>query len=731
MNDVFIIIPTLMPEEKVFIPFINKLKKNFGHIIVVDDGSGSKYENIFKIIQKDNVKVLKHYLNMGKGRAIKTAINYILNNYKNIAWIVTADSDGQHSIKDIKSCVKESISKEDSYILGVRNFKSKNVPWKSRYGNNITRSVMKLLIGLNISDTQTGLRAMSKSVAEKLLTVSGERYEYETNTLIFCKEQDIKISEISIETIYLNNNIGSHFNPLKDGLKIYKLFFKYIISSGSSFLLDIILFSLFCLIFKSNPDKAFIATIFARILSSIYNFMINSKLVFKKMDSNSLAKYFILVFFQMFVSATIVNLLSHVSYLNIVIIKIIIDLIIFIINFIIQREWIFKTKAICLIILLLLTTTGCKERVHKKIPKDVNITFKDLKIDVFKDISLQDLIENTNVEIINENIDTTNIGNFSKEYYFKYNNKKYVSNLEYEVKDDVAPKIFGSASKTILINYKNDLCSLIMYGDNYDSEPFCEVEGDYDLAVPGNYEIKYIVKDQSNNEKTYNMKLNVVESIESKPNIKTESLSFNEAYKKYKNDQNELGIDVSKWQGDIDFDKVKQAGATFVIIRLGVKQKSFTEPLLDSYYLQNIKKAKEAGLKVGVYLYSKALSKQEAIGEANWLLTNLNHEQLDLPVVFDWEIFSGWNSYKLSFHELNEIADGFLKTIEAAGYKSMLYGSKFYLENFWDDEKYDIWLAHYTEKTTYQNYHIWQFSNKGLIDGIKGDVDLDILINEA
>lgn len=343
MKNVFIIIPTLMPEKEVFVPFINKLKKVFGHIIVVDDGSGTKYENIFNAIQKDNVKVLKHYLNMGKGRAIKTAINYILNNYKNIDSIVTADSDGQHNIKDIKSCAKQSILKQYSYILGVRDFKSKNVPWKSRYGNNITRNVMKLLIGLNISDTQTGLRAMSKSVAEKLLTVSGERYEYETNTLIFCKEQNLKINEVPIETIYLNNNIGSHFNPLKDGLKIYKLFFKYLMSSGSSFLVDIILFSLFCLIFKNHPDKVFISTIFARILSSLYNFMINSKLVFKKMNNNSLSKYFILVFFQMFVSATIVNLLAHLSHLNVVIIKIVIDLIIFIINFIIQREWIFKS----------------------------------------------------------------------------------------------------------------------------------------------------------------------------------------------------------------------------------------------------------------------------------------------------------------------------------------------------------------------------------------------------
>ena len=223
--------------------------------------------------------------------------------------------------------------------------------------------------------------------------------------------------------------------------------------------------------------------------------------------------------------------------------------------------------------------------------------------------------------------------------------------------------------------------------------------------------------------------LNVVSSISTnKTPSSTTKLSFTDVYKEKKNKNNELGIDVSKWQGDIDFEAVKEAGVSFVMIRIGVKLNSGEEPNLDSYFLQNIKKAKEAGLKVGVYLYSKALNKDEAINEANWVLNALGNESLDLPVVFDWEIWGDWNTYHLSFHDLNEMAHAFINTVEEHGYKGMLYGSKFYLENFWDDSFTNLWLAHYVNNTTYEKYKIWQFSNVGRIDGINGDVDLDIMV---
>ena len=201
--------------------------------------------------------------------------------------------------------------------------------------------VFKLFVGLSIRDTQTGLRAMSKSVAIDLLDVSGERYEYETNTLITCKTKDIPLKQVPIKTIYINNNKTSHFNPIKDSFLIYKLFIKYIFSSLSSFFVDILLFTLFLSLFKTN---IVMATIFSRILSSVYNYIVNAKIVFKKMNKASLIKFFCLVFIQMWVSAFLVTGLSKVIFISPVLIKILVDFVLFIINFIVQREWIFEKK---------------------------------------------------------------------------------------------------------------------------------------------------------------------------------------------------------------------------------------------------------------------------------------------------------------------------------------------------------------------------------------------------
>ena len=197
-----------------------------------------------------------------------------------------------------------------------------------------------LFTGLKISDTQTGLRVMSKEVATYLLNVKGERYEYETNVLLATKRLDISITEEKIGTIYLNNNKESHFNPIKDSIEIYKLFMKYIISSLSSFILDILLFT----IFIKLTNEVITSSVISRIISSIYNFLINKNLIFNNSDNKSIIKYYLLVIIQLAISTTITQVLNNCIKLNIVIIKILVDTFIFIINFVIQREIVFKKK---------------------------------------------------------------------------------------------------------------------------------------------------------------------------------------------------------------------------------------------------------------------------------------------------------------------------------------------------------------------------------------------------
>jgi len=175
---------------------------------------------------------------------------------------------------------------------------------------------------------------------EKFIDLSGERYEYETNMLIDCKEKNIKIDEVEIETIYLNSNANSHFNPLKDSIKIYRLFMKYFFVAISSFILDIILFCAFIGVLRIS-SKILAATILARIISSVYNYIINSNLIFKDMSLKTLAKYYILAIIQMFVSGCFVTYLYSLLNISVIFIKVVVDFIIWIINIIIQRKYVF------------------------------------------------------------------------------------------------------------------------------------------------------------------------------------------------------------------------------------------------------------------------------------------------------------------------------------------------------------------------------------------------------
>lgn len=351
IDDVCLIIPVYNPDEELFIKFLEQAIHKFSNIIVVNDGSKQECDSIFKRIEShyNQVKMLKHSVNLGKGRALKTAFNCYLNEYPNCVGIVQADCDGQHDIEDVVNCAKALKENQEKLVIGVRDFSSKEVPSRSRFGNNITRVVFKLFIGISIKDTQTGLRAIGNDLLRKFLSTNGERYEYETNMLIECKEKNVAIQEVPIKTIYIDKNQTSKFNPVKDSLAIYKLFGKYIFSSISAFAIDIILFNIFVkLINQSNVDSNIIegrilyATIIARIISSLYNFKLNSKMVFKNLSKAAFIKYVILVIIQMFVSAIVVNFLSSCWNINVTAIKIMVDVVIFMVNFVVQREIVFK-----------------------------------------------------------------------------------------------------------------------------------------------------------------------------------------------------------------------------------------------------------------------------------------------------------------------------------------------------------------------------------------------------
>ena len=341
MDNIFVVVPTLNPNIEIFSEFLDKLLKKTANILVVNDGCRKEYDSFFDELKKKKITVISHYVNMGKGRAMKDAFNYLLLKYPSLEGVVTADSDGQHSVKDILNICSLIKKHPDSLVLGCRNFDSENVPKRNKFGNKITRSVFKTFVGLSITDTQTGLRGYPKKVMSKFLTVKGDRFEYETNMLIECVNSNINIVETPIETIYLeNSNSESHFNPVKDSFEIYKLFVKFIFAGLSSFLIDIILFWIFSKIIHGK-DAILFSTICARVLSSLYNFTVNAKMVFKNKNSLSFIKYVILCLIQMFVSGFAVEYLAKIIKINVIILKLIVDVILFVVNFVIQRTFIF------------------------------------------------------------------------------------------------------------------------------------------------------------------------------------------------------------------------------------------------------------------------------------------------------------------------------------------------------------------------------------------------------
>lgn len=218
------IIPALNPDEKL-IKIVDELRKDFKTIIIVNDGSNS--DDIFKKLEKyKECVILTHEINLGKGRALKTAFTYYEDNLKDkYDGVIALDADGQHKVSDVIK-ISKILKENDNFILGTRLFNTKETPFRNKLGNRITSRIFKWIYGVYLKDTQTGLRARPNRLIPMLLEVDGDRFEYEINELIELVKKKEKIEEVDIKTVYLNDsNKKSNFKVLKDSYKIYKIMF--------------------------------------------------------------------------------------------------------------------------------------------------------------------------------------------------------------------------------------------------------------------------------------------------------------------------------------------------------------------------------------------------------------------------------------------------------------------------------------------------------------------------
>ena len=357
----------------------------------------------------------------------------------------------------------------------------------------------------------------------------------------------------------------------------------------------------------------------------------------------------------------------------------------------------------------------------------------DLTVNVYSDVKVKDFIKDIDGEVIDNNkINTIELGTVDVEFiYLNSDGKKRKGTFEVLVKDLEEPLIWLSNSYSVRVGEEVNLEDEILCADNYDSNPSCKITGDYDLNTAGNYSLVYEAEDSSGNKESVDFTLRVYEPREitgGGSSNEVTSTDFNAILEEHKNDDTLVGIDVSKWQGAIDFSKVKKAGAEFVIIRVGHQNGVGGEYVLDPYFKRNIRKALDNKLKVGIYFYSYADSKKEARKQAEWVIKQIKDYDITLPVAFDFESFTSFNSMNLSLYQLNEVAEAYFSALEDKGYDTMLYGSKNYLNAVWKYNTNKVWLAHYTDKTDYdKDYIMWQLCQDGVIDGINGFVDIDIL----
>ena len=332
-----ILIPAFEPTIKL-IDLVYDLRKNTEYgIIVVDDGSGLKYREIFDTVRELGCTVLYHKANKGKGEALKTGFRYMID--KNIEdSVVCADCDGQHHLEDIIKIANHIESGKEQLVLGVRGFNGK-VPIKSKLGNTATVGLFTLLTGVKIADTQTGLRGYPSSIISWLCTVEGSRYEYELNIILHAKEAGVSIKQIPIKTIYENNNKGTHFRPIADSARIYLPLIKF---GGSSIICGLIDFILL-LILQSITANLLLSVVAARECSSITNYTLNRRLVFKnnKNISTSAPKYFSLVILIIGFNYMLMAALTRFLLLPIMVAKIITEIVLFYISYTIQRKHVF------------------------------------------------------------------------------------------------------------------------------------------------------------------------------------------------------------------------------------------------------------------------------------------------------------------------------------------------------------------------------------------------------
>lgn len=362
LSELAIVLPSLNPDKKFKAVVDGLLEHGFENIVIVDDGSTEEEQYWFNdAASHPQCRVMHHGVNKGKGRALKTAFDYVNRELPDVKGVITIDGDGQHLAEDIIACGEKMLALGDKVVLGCRNFDAPGIPPRSVAGNKTTSFFFRLLFGIRLGDTQTGLRAIPKQYLETFCDIEGERFEYETNMLLMMKRMGIVWVEQPIATVYDPDDYSSHYNAVKDSWRIAKVMLKfifgnssgvrYVLSSVASWLIDnAIYLVLFACLGSLGKLTSAVSHVSARVVSSLANFNMNNFFVFRNREHywKAFGKYYCVCVPQTFISvvlvSALVNRLSITSELAATGIKVLIEAVLFIISYLIQKKWVFGKK---------------------------------------------------------------------------------------------------------------------------------------------------------------------------------------------------------------------------------------------------------------------------------------------------------------------------------------------------------------------------------------------------
>ena len=334
------LIPAYEPEP-VLTGLVDRLAEDGFTVVVVDDGSGAQFRSIFETVSS-RATVLTHQVNQGKGQAIRTGLIYIKKRMDPEAVIVTVDADGQHKPEDALRLCDIAAAHPGTLVLGGRRFTGK-VPLRSRLGNTFTRLIYRLATGSHVYDTQTGLRAFHAGLTDALLEIPGDRYEYEMNVLLEFPGRGIPILEEEIETIYINENSSSHFNAVRDSVRICAEILRFSASSLAGFAVD---YTLYALLLPITGSLA-LANVGARCVSAFVNFSLNRKFVFGSREDllRSGLSYAALAAGILVGNTAVLSFLVNGAGITPLAAKILTEVIFFMISYLVQKFVIFRKRA--------------------------------------------------------------------------------------------------------------------------------------------------------------------------------------------------------------------------------------------------------------------------------------------------------------------------------------------------------------------------------------------------